>query len=353
MRAAVVLPCFNEELMLAQTCESLGFGVGCSFPIDDVCLIIVDNNSSDSTPIIAKQIQSSSRNGTVFIVKEMDRGFVQARNCGNCYLIRLAKENGFNLKDILVVQADADTLYCNDYISLIYNEAQSLGHNVLFEAAVGYPSSFINKFPDYVQLCKNIDSEFMAISPDELELDVIVDDKVSAYWLSDYLFWGGHKKEYTSTGEEVYAETTRLFMKAIGFGAKRLFVENAYAFHSARKLLSDPLIQFATAGFPREFSWSQKWRKNIIHPVEIGEFNFQQTNDDFLRASNCRRAHLFALFKILPLHISRSLKYKENKIDSYYDQLLHKLPVRVKEVLINQPSVLLMDVLNLIVKIEK
>src|SRR5262245_31282857 len=113
IRVVLVIPCLNEEENLANTCASLGFGTGKDVSPLGVVLFLIDNGSSDSTIAIAEQLKLNSRENTVFVGHESERGFVPPRHRGNLMAKELAHSMNWNLEDILILQADADTHYAD------------------------------------------------------------------------------------------------------------------------------------------------------------------------------------------------------------------------------------------------
>jgi glycosyltransferase involved in cell wall biosynthesis len=69
-RVSVIIPCFNEEAVLANCLEALRAQT--SVPLE---VIVVDNNSSDKTALIAKKFG-------VKVVQEKQQGLIPARNKG-------------------------------------------------------------------------------------------------------------------------------------------------------------------------------------------------------------------------------------------------------------------------------
>jgi hypothetical protein len=89
---------------------------------------------------------------------------------------------------------------------------------------------------------------------------VVVDDKVCAFLLADYCKWGEHQDDFDPVGRQVFAETTRLFIRAKRNGpAWRKRVEDAQALPSRRKLMTQGLGYFASSGFPRDAAWIAGW----------------------------------------------------------------------------------------------
>lgn len=335
-QAMIVMPCFNEEENLSATCHSLGFGLGNSDKCLDAILIIVDNNSTDLTGDISYEIQQVSPKGQVHIVRENEQGYVPARNAGNQFAILLGLQLSLKIEDILIFQVDADTTYPDRYVEIMQSFANSQGRNFIFEACVNYTPVFRQSNIDYIYLLEGIDARYEKLYSHQR--DYIVDDKVVAYWLDDYVTWGGHIREFSSAGEEIYAETTRLFLKALTHGAARKKVESVTAFHSERKILEDPTLGFATAGFPRESSWIREWTEKK-HQADL------VSDTDFKDASCFRILHLIALFYLLPLHVDRSLMNgivpNLRPLEKYF---LGLIPTRTLSDLQSRPGIFLSDV---------
>ena len=87
-----------------------------------------------------------------------------------------------------------------------------------------------------------------------------------------YFAWGAHRREYTSRGAELHAETARLFIRGKIRGAVRVRAGDAVALPSRRKILENPIKHFASAGFPREESWWPMWRATYDGPVDLAAF---------------------------------------------------------------------------------
>ena len=97
IRFSVVIPAYNEEFYLADCLRSLAeqtFG-------GRVEVIVVDNNSTDSTAEIA-------RAAGVTVLSEPERGVCQARQCGTV-----------SARGEIVVSADADSVYHPEWLSEI------------------------------------------------------------------------------------------------------------------------------------------------------------------------------------------------------------------------------------------
>lgn len=344
----MVVPCLNEEENLADTCTSLGFGTGSDTSPGGTFLFLIDNGSEDSTVAVAERIRSRSRKNTVFVGHEAARGFVPPRHRGNLMANELATSMGWNTDDLLILQADADTLYSEGYINSMRSATQSSGPNVMIEACVDYMPEFKAGYPEYIHICNKTDGEFVRLFARDFSDDDVVDDKVSGYRLSDYFRWGGHRREYTASGEEIHAETARLYMRARAQGARRTRVDAAMAFHSPRKVLEDPALHLATAGFPRESSWKDAWRRQYRGPQGLDGLCSQPRHPEVLKAVRAREEHLLALLGALPVHVDRALGETSTvETTEFADLVLPLLPRRFAEDLVTGPAVFLTDVFEL------
>ncbi len=133
----------------------------------------------------------------------------------------------------------------------------------------------------------------------DAEFDVVVDDKVAAMRLSDYFAWGGHRREWANDGDEVLAETTRLYMRARLRGGHRCRAE-AFAWTSLRRVIQDPGLAFATAGHPRGPRWRAKWSRSYIGPSTLPKFNAALSPEATIQLVHARVMHLVGLFRLLP-----------------------------------------------------
>jgi hypothetical protein len=345
---AVVVPCLNEEKNLAGTCASLGFGEGKDLPPAGALLFLIDNGSSDSTVAVAERIKSDSEPGTVFVGHELERGYVPPRRRGNLMMDELARSRGWDAGDVLILQADADTRYAPGYVASMRAAAELNGPGVMIEACVAYPPAFQAEYPEYIRLCDEVDGEFIRLFARDLSDDDLVDDKVSGYRLSDYFGWGGHRREYTEGGEEIHAETARLYMRARAEGARRGRVADALAYHSPRKVLEDPALHLATAGFPREASWNARWREGYSGPATLRELCDEPRHPEVLKAVRGREEHLLALLGVLPVHVDRTLvEVSSVETAEFAEVVLPLLPRRTGDDLLSRPGVFLTDVFGL------
>lgn len=347
MHVALVIPCFNEEYHLASTCASLGFGLGSTSP-PDTTLFIVDNNSTDATEAVAQQIILTSTHNTVFLGHESEQGFVPPRHHGNLMARDKAALLGMDLSDTLVLQVDADTQYAEDYIFSMKAAAQQFGPNTLIEACTAYQPTFAAAHQAYVALCAEIDAAFVSLFVPEAN-DVLVDDKVCGYLLRDYFNWGGHQREYTTDGEEIHAETTRLYMRGRFHGATKVIADNAFAFHSPRKLMQDPGLHLATTGFPRENSWNERWRDANDAEWKMSNFFLPAFQQNLEAAISLREQHLIALLLVLPIHVAKVLgENKSLDANNLIKNLAQTLPMRTAHDLANHPGMFMEDVFALL-----
>jgi len=337
---AVVIPCLDEEEGLAATCHSLGFGDG-AVRADDSFLILVDNGSVDGTADVAMRIRDASLPGTVILAKEKERGYVPPRRRGNALAMELAQTRGVPIDRVLIVQADADTNYSSGYAESMRRTATEAGAGVMIEARSGWSEKFVAEHGGYIQLCDEVDSSFESLlggGPD----DVVVDDKACAYWLSDYEMWGGHCREYVAAGDEILSETTRLYIRARSHGASRHLCDEAITLHSSRRIVSEPALSFATAGFPREAGFRTAWSHHYQGPNDLMQFSARENRPQISLAITSRQAHLRALFELLPLHVHRTIECNPGT------PLLHvgmgRMPQRDLQVARRMPGVLLEDV---------
>jgi glycosyltransferase involved in cell wall biosynthesis len=331
----IIMPCRNEEKSLFNTCSSLGFGD--SSLNTTAILIIVDNNSTDNTNRVAMAIQLSSPKDQVFIVTELEQGFIPARSAGNQFAVSLCEKLNLKTTEVLILQVDADTIYPFSYIESMQLAAEQYGKNFIVEACVGYSDEFRKLNNRYINLLEQTDAIYEKLYQN-LD-DYIVDDKVVAYWLSDYLYWGGYTREFTPSGDEIYAETTRLFLRSLTKGAEKRNVGSIKAVHSERKVIENPSMHFATAGFPRETAWNNFWleKNRLINLQDIDEVNFSEAV--FLRI-----LHLIALFYILPIHVDWTLTHSKDLIDNELSKYLQDLmPARSINELQDQPGLFLSD----------
>lgn len=323
----IVIPMLNEEETLVSTCSSLG-----AFRrVTERQFVLVDNGSMDRTWSVAHEIQTNAVH-PIHVVDEEERGHVPARRTGCRVARELALLRGWPIEEVIICQADADTIYDDDYVDQMTaamvprSVAVYEGRSILRadEKQAAPIANYLNSSAETDRLV-----EHCLVSEED---DVIVDDKVSAYYLSDYFRWGEHQREYTARGDELLAETTRLYMRAISAGAARVRVNNAFARHSTRRILAEMWMHFASAGFPREASWRELHRCHI--------FDGQISADS--EAVHLRLCHLLGLFALLPEHVAVTSHDRASPRFSGF------LPSRTLDQLRSSPGLLLEDVLDVI-----
>ncbi|MGI9106545.1 MAG: glycosyltransferase family 2 protein [Pyrinomonadaceae bacterium] len=348
IHVAIVLPFLNEQETLANTCRSLGFGMGTNSTPRSATLFLIDNGSTDGSADIAKQVKGDTLDGRVVIGYEPELGYVPPRHRGNMMVRAFARSTDRGEHDVLILQADADTQYDDGYIEGMRSVMQANGANVLVEACTDYPPDFKAEYPAYIQLCDRVDKVFAELFAPPAA-DVIVDDKVSGYRLDNYFGWGGHQREYAASSGEIHAETSRLYMKARTKGAERVPVDSALAYPSLRKVLQEPALHFASAGFPREASWNEKWRETYSGPTTIDDFCYNISHPEVQRAIQVREQHLIAIFSVLPIHVNNSIKeIIAPEISDLTAVVLPLLPKRTIDDLAHGPSLFISDVFELI-----
>jgi hypothetical protein len=214
---------------------------------------------------------------------------------------------GLSANDVLVLQADADTLYEEGYIEAMRAAAMAAGPNTLIEGITHPPQQFLHDYPGYQQLSDLVDAKAAPLFVTE-QVDVTVDDKVSGFSLATYFAWGGHRREYNSQGAELHAETARLFIRGKIRGGTKIRAEGAFAAPSRRKIIENPIRHFASAGFPREESWWCAWRTSYTGPMDLVSFKGEESRACLAPVIATRKAHLIVLFGILPNVLERILR---------------------------------------------
>lgn len=321
MRPIIVMPCLNEQELLAATCKSLGFGLGATRTPEDCLLVLVDNGSNDDTLGVMHHVRDRSPAGSVHIVQETEQGYVPARHRGTLAASELAKTHSIAQRDLLVIQADADTQYYDGYISEIRRTAEGQGDFIVRGTSL-YDLDFRRAHSGFLSLLEKIDRPIERFIVDDAD-EVIVSDHVSAYSLASYFAWGGHVREYNGSGEEIYAETSRLLIKAILLGGCRLLrASKAIAYHSRRKTLSEPLLEFASAGFPRERSWRDRFRRECGRSIGIDQLDRAGIESKIQHPIFLRRSHSIVLFNVLPQLVAAR---------SGRNELLHEYSDQFKE----------------------
>ncbi len=293
METFIVVPCLNEKASLAATCASLGFGRGMD-PIGR--LVLVDNGSTDGTPAVMEQVQIDSAKGTVLLAAEPRRGYVPARRAGITAVLACARMEQTPLNQVLVLQADADTIYLKGYVDAMRSAFSGMPGQMLEGCAVTN-RDFNTQYPEFTRLCRMVDEKMEPLLAPE-EDQIVIDDKVSAFSLSDYLSWGEHQEEIDAFGQQVHAETTRLFLRALrAGGAQHVKVPDACALPSRRKVFSQAPAYFASSGFPRDPAWAMAWMR-LEDSAKFLRSPF--TSPMTTRLIRSRQRHQLALFALLP-----------------------------------------------------
>jgi glycosyltransferase involved in cell wall biosynthesis len=309
MHVAIVMPCLNEELLLRDTCASLGFGTDLISAPDWTSLVLVDNGSADRTRCVMRDIARLSRKGAVILANEEERGYVPARHRGVLAARSMAATSGISDRDLLILQADADTRYGDGYVRAMREAARGRTGNFLLEGIANPPAEFEQAWPGFEAFSGRVDAPLEGFFVDHSD-DVIVDDKICGYVLADYFAWGGHRREFDRTGEEIFGETSRLYIKAKLAGAHKVRVADAVGLPSRRKILRNPILHFATAGFPREEAWSKAWNDRYRGPNTLDAFGDASAETQLREPIFMRRAHLLILFGLLPVYVAGLLNAK-------------------------------------------
>lgn len=302
MHSAIVIPCLNEEHIIISTCASLGFGIGTYAAPRETFLILVDNGSHDGTSQKMEEVKARSPAGTVVIVAEPERGYVPARHRGVLEARNVAQAMGISEQEFLILQADADTQYSAHYV-LEMCAAANGQRNFLLEGISDPWAGFDQTYSGYRALSERVDAPLGSLFVENAH-DVVVSDFVAGYLLSDYLAWGGHRREFNRRGDEIFAETSRLFIRAKLCGARRLTVTTAIGQHSRRKISQHPVLHFATAGFPRELSWNSVWTKIFTGYDNLDVFAGAMIECKLEKAIFLRQAHSLIIFGLIPEYIA-------------------------------------------------
>jgi len=335
MMTFVVIPCLNEEATLASTCESLGFA-GTSHPPEDTVLILVDNGSSDGTRDVMKAIADRSRPGSTLLASETTRGYAPPRRRGVELAREIMAQRRCTERASLIVQADADTVYRPGYIRSVQRVAER-SRNTLVHGRTRVPREFAASYPRYEKACEDASAFVQPLCVSENE-HIIVDDKVCAYWVNDYLTWGGHTQEFDPDGNEVHAETSRMFMRAKARGARLAHVDSAIAVPSRRKVCTGPALYYLTDGFPRGSHWVENWRdgygRDSFHRFFADEVGLRG-------ATVVRWAHEVMLFGALPCAVARALGTPIASHDRMLAPLIDLLPAVTVHDLLHAPGQIL------------
>ncbi|GGB72694.1 hypothetical protein GCM10010833_29840 [Blastomonas aquatica] len=208
---------------------------------------------------------------------------------------------------------------------------------------------FVTDYPGYIAAECLYDTGLERLEAED-EDDVVVDDKVCAYWLSDYELWGGLLEETDQAGDLLHAETSRMFIRArLATDARKARVNLAGADPSRRKVIEDPYLHFVTMGFPRTHSWVERVKASGKQQ-DIEEFALSVMQGREATATRLRQAHLLALFRYLPALVSAVGK---PQLESYLtppdvQAALNAMPRRTRAELIAAPGLAIEDALQLI-----
>ena len=344
MLTFVVMPCLNEAEFVGAAVASLVGAAGGGAP--EARVVIVDNGSTDGTLAVLDRMRADAPE-TITVVHEPIRGFVPPRRRGVVAVAQLAREAGIDQRDVLVLQADADTVYRPGYVAAM-NAAAVGAEGAMIEGACRRPPGFECEHPGYVAAERLVDAAVEPFEASDAD-DVVVDDKVCAYRLSDYVRWGGLFEEFTRLGDKVHAETTRMFIRArLSEGAPKLRVNPAGAMPSRRRTIEDPRYQFSTIGFPRESSWaaaqSRRWPR-----VDVDAFARSVLLGREDEAVRLRIAHLLALFRVLPALVLRAAGKRADLLEQEdVVSALGLLPTRSASEVAASPATAVMDALLLV-----
>ncbi|GAA0460238.1 glycosyltransferase [Sphingomonas molluscorum] len=346
MLTFVVMPCLDEVALVADAVTSLGFSKN-EDPPEAAHLIIVDNGSTDGTLRVLDDLQKRSPE-SVHLVTEPTRGFVPPRRRGVREAERLARTRGVQPEEVLILQADADTVYRKRYVTIM-QAAAAEARGALLEGSTKPPLDFAARHPNYLAAQRLVDDETDPLNAED-EDEVVLDDKVCGYRLSDYLIWGGLFEEFTTIGDAIHAETTRMFIRArLRHCARKLRVNTAGAIPSRRKVRADPRLQYTTVGFPRETSWIEARAMGADRTRDIERFAAAVLQGREPEAVRLRRAHQLALFRYLPALVAEA---SGTRIRANWPPdvtaALAALPTFSADELANSPGTALLAVLHLI-----
>ncbi len=344
MKNYIVMPCLNEVGYVERAIASL-VGPSANVPAGTT-LIVVDNGSTDGTVELLADIEREYR-GRVLLVHEPRRGFVPPRATGVNTAAAAAAKTGVSARDVLVLQADADTVYQPGYVAIMEDAARGR-HGYILEGAAKYPPDFLRDHGDYVFAERLVDAGIESSEAAD-EDDVVIDDKISAYRLSDYIRWGGLVEEQDDRGDQIHAETTRMYIRArLAMGAAKHRVNPAGAASSRRRIVENPRYQFATLGFPREASWANAARAGL-GKIEIDQFGKSVRAGLEPEAVFLRRAHLLALFRYFPAILLTAQEQAHRLLDEADVAAVMARVARMDpEQLANRPGAAIVALLRLI-----
>ncbi|MFK3888823.1 glycosyltransferase family 2 protein [Sphingomonas sp. NPDC079357] len=344
MLTFAVMPCLDEVDYVGEAVRSLLEPTGGDS--SDLMVIVVDNGSTDGTLDVLADV-THRYPGRIMVEAEHRRGYVPPRRRGVAVAARIASEMSVPDCDVLILQSDADTTYRSGYVGAMRGAAASAPGAIL-EGSIGRPPTFEAEHPTYVEAERTVDSAVESLEAAD-EDDVVVDDKVCAYRLSDYISWGGLFEEWSDVGDPIHAETTRMFIRArLRGGTPKVRVNRAGAFPSRRRVLENPRYHFATLGFPRERAWADRvasgWSAS-----DVDAFARMVLAGHERQAVALRVHHLLALFRFLPAIIlaamgSNSALLAEPDVAA----ALELVPRRKRDELAERPALAILDALGLI-----
>lgn len=344
MLTFAVMPCLDEANFVGEAVRSLLQSTNDDGP--ELTVVVVDNGSTDGTLDVLADLARRDPH-RVRVEVEPNRGYVPPRRRGVAVAAQIASEMAVPTCDVLILQADADTTYRSGYVSAMRRAAAD-AKGAMLEGSIGRPPTFEIEHPLYVTAERKVDS---AVEPLEVadEDDVVVDDKVCAYRLSDYVAWGGLFEELSDVGDPIHAETTRMFIRArLRSGTPKVRVNPAGAFPSRRRVLENARYHFATLGFPRERAWADRVVRGWS-ALDVDAFAQMVLDGGEPQAVGLRIRHLLALFRFLPAIIldaegSDAALLGEPDVAA----ALALLPRRERSTLAERPALAILDALGLI-----
>lgn len=340
----VVMPCLDEAAFVDDAARSLlGPDAGHS---SGPSLVIVDNGSTDDTLAVLAALARKYPD-RVHIVEEPQRGFVPPRRRGVRTVMELVQRRGIDARETLILQADADTIYKPGYILAMAAAAAEI-ENAVLEGAASRPGDFAIIHPDYLAAERLVDSALEKLEVADQD-DVVVDDKICAFRLSDYLHWGGLFEEVDGVGDQIHAETTRMFIRArLLHGAIKVRVNPAGAASSRRRVIENPRLHYATLGFPRSKSWCHTLSLRE-KPTDVDTFAASVLEGGEQEAVRLRSAHLLALFRYLPAYVLHAGSRASPLLDSQdVSSVLALLPSRDAAVMAVSPGMAIEAVFGLL-----
>lgn len=333
----VVMPCLNEGQGMTATCASLGMFRPAA--PESTWFVLVDNGSQDDTLAVMQAVAERAAPGSVIVAEEPERGYVPARRRGAEVVREVAAGMRVPPDEVLVLQVDADTTYGEGYLNAMSAKAEAVGPGVILQGLSVPPRPEADSCADFRALERVIDDFVTGLAPSDPRNDVVVDDKVAAYRLSDYLSWGGHVRDHASDGSEMFAETTRLMLRARARGGMRVTAREAVAWTSQRRVLEDPALAFATAGYPRRDPWRRDWHASYAGTTRLEAFvPSAVARPDLRQAVLARACHVLGLFGVLPAYVGAA---SDRHPAGPWSRLLRELGLRSALTLFERPSLAL------------